>query len=91
MISSGFVMALLLYFSIFVMAEMAFSVGFTFSGSRLSGAMMTSISNGIAWAQARENCSPPYIPSTPKPYTAACRTSACSSLMYPSMGCRNTF
>lgn len=48
----------LLNFNIFVIAEIAFSVGFTFSTSRLLGAFTTSIKRDTACAQAGANCSP---------------------------------
>ncbi len=59
MISWMLGMAELLYFKIFVMAEIAFSVGFTFSGSRLFGAWTTSTRRGMVWAQVKANWSPP--------------------------------
>lgn len=52
-------MAELLYFKIFVIADIAFSVGFTFSGSRLPGAMINWLKSGTNWAHVRANCSPP--------------------------------
>lgn len=58
MISSILGSAELLYFKIFVMAEIAFSVGFTFSGSRLLGACTTSIKRGMVCAQVKANWSP---------------------------------
>lgn len=57
--SSTFGRADLLYFRIFVTAAIAFSVGFTFSGSRLFGSDITCTSNGMAWAHVTANCSPP--------------------------------
>lgn len=48
----------LLYFKIFVMAEIAFSVGFTHSGSRLFGAWTTSMRRGMVCAQVKANWSP---------------------------------
>lgn len=56
--SSTLVMAELLYLRIFAIAEMAFSVGFTFSGSRLCGALIISIKRGILCAHGTANCSP---------------------------------
>lgn len=44
--SSRFVSAELLYFNIFVIADIAFSVGFIFSGSRLLGVLIISTKTG---------------------------------------------
>lgn len=55
MISSRFVMAELLYLIIFVIADIAFSVGQTFSGDLLSGAIITSTKLGIIEAQTEAN------------------------------------
>ena len=62
------------YFKILVTAEIAFSVGFTFSCSLASAAWMTCTKSGIAWEHHCENPGPPYWPITPHPYAAACLT-----------------
>lgn len=81
-------MAELLYLRIFAIAEMAFSVGFTFSGSRLCGALIMSTKRGILWAHGTANCSPANWASTPHPYVAACLTSGDLSFVYSSSGCK---
>lgn len=58
-ISSRFETFVELYFKIFVTAEMAFSVGLTFSGSLLPGAIINSIKFGITWAHTGANWVPP--------------------------------
>lgn len=59
MSSSRFVSAELLYFNIFVIADIAFSVGFIFSGSRLLGVLIISTKTGTHWAQGTANWLPP--------------------------------
>ena len=55
------------HFKILVTAEIAFSVGFMFSGSLELGACIISISLGIAVAQIDAYPGPPCLPITPHP------------------------
>lgn len=55
MTSSRFGIAVLLYLMILVTADMAFSVGLTFSGSRLLSAEITSTKREIYWAHVMAN------------------------------------